>query len=132
MEALSCLEEVESVSLPLNGVGCSVKELFLLEKTASIFTSHSIPLDSSGLFDQVLPHKSIILFIHLSIVTEHIVDEKMLTNHLLNGVTLQVRLPEQKITKERVFWVSPSLDKICWQTRNHNRIYHIPVESILV
>lgn len=65
-------------------------------------------------------------------MTEHFIDERLLTNQLLNGVTMSVVIPEQKVAKERVFWISPGVDKICWQTRNQTKIYYIPVEAITV
>lgn len=65
-------------------------------------------------------------------MTEHFIDERLLTNQLLNGVTISVVIPEQKVAKERVFWISPGVDKICWQTRNQTKIYYIPVEAITV
>ena len=43
-----------------------------------------------------------------------------------------MRNMDQKVSKERVFWINPSFEKLVWQTRNHNHIYYIPVDSILV
>lgn len=57
--ALSCLDEVESVSLPPSFTGCTMKELLLLEKTAGVFLAHNIPLETTGLYDQQLPSKGI-------------------------------------------------------------------------
>lgn len=53
--ALSQLEEIESTYLPTNLIGCSVKELLLLEKTMSVFTKHGITLEMEGLLEQPLP-----------------------------------------------------------------------------
>lgn len=58
-QALSSLDEVESVSLPSGFTGCSMKELLLLEKTSGVFLAHNIPLETTGFYDQQLPSKGI-------------------------------------------------------------------------
>ena len=54
-EALSKLEAVEAVHLPASLIGCSIKELLLLEKTARLLTRYGIPLKTEGLFEQKPP-----------------------------------------------------------------------------
>ena len=51
-------------------------------------------------------------------------------NHLLNGVTVSVRYDESKALKEKVLWGSPTLTRLCWETRRTNRVRFIPVQSI--
>lgn len=67
--ALEEIERNEITSLPSSLLGCSIPELLLIEKTAEIFTSHAIPLNTSGFYNQKLPLKSNLLII--KIISSH-------------------------------------------------------------
>lgn len=53
-----------------------------------------------------------------------------MANHMLNGLTVNVRYDDSKLQKEKVLWVSPTLTRLCWETRRTNRVRFIPVQSI--
>lgn len=129
-QALSQLLSIESLHLVPHLVGASVAEALLIEKAASILNSHGIPLRASGTFNASSSLSSACGVVASPVENEYFIDGKQMANHMLNGLTVNVRYDDSKLQKEKVLWVSPTLTRLCWETRRTNRVRFIPVQSI--
>ena len=117
--AIARLGEVENTRIPSDFRGCSVGELLTVEKMTDLFTRHGFQTETD-------------IALRLSPMESHAecyMDEDRMLFCVLNGVFIPMSASD-KTLKEKRFWVTPSLDSVCWQTRSSSQVHRLPVLCI--
>lgn len=118
-QVVARLSEVENTRIPSDLRGCSVGELLTVEKMTELFARHGFPIETDAVV-RLSPIES---------RSECYLDEDRMLFGLLNGVFIHMSASD-KTLKEKRFWVTPTLESVCWQTRSSSQIHRLSVRSI--
>lgn len=118
-QVVARLSEVENTRIPSDLRGCSVGELLTVEKMTELFSRHGFPIETEAAV-RLSPIES---------RSECYMDEDRMLFGLLNGVFIHMSASDKSL-KEKRFWVTPTLESVCWQTRSSSQIHRLAVRSI--